>query len=328
MKRRRNGLLKVINSIKFRKFNDYEIEEEDETLRFNSKEEEIAYYKRIREQEEIERRRREYMEKLTRERQQNDPKFREKIVKYTIELAHELGKVSGEYDSDCDYFTPHKYEYQFDNLKIIHDYYYSDPTSKYPNRYDKNEYLFVYIDGNEVFRSRGTHFIEYFSPTNWTMFIEKLHEKLPALKEEKKKIEEDRKNKDKSYFYFYEAFDIYEVLAKENGEYFSRLSNLLYQNGIIVEKKTFTYDKLNYGEKKFVGYKVDYNNKRVLTIPSKEDRYRIDKDTLLDWYKPSTWQNTFISICKQVYEEYLNRNSNSINNEVNKSLAKINKMYK
>ena len=301
MEKKNNGFFNIVESIKQSK-------------------EEREKHKRIHERLEYAR------EKIAKEEREKNDKikkesiYRNNILKHALELAHELGKVDGEYNEEGD-FTPHKYEYQFDHLKIIHDYYYQE--SDVYNKYGKNERVFVYVGDELVLEWRGN--IKYFAQSNWPNLIEMLYQKLPALKKAKKKEDEERNDKKRYFRFLEEAFKKYELI-EGNDYYFKILTELLKKAGIFIKKDFFKYELTNNNYKVFRGYVVYYRNKQVLLFPVAQDRYKVKDDYLLDMYKPTSWENFFINGCNKAYSEYMNRNINKVNREVNKSLEKLNKM--
>jgi hypothetical protein len=236
---------------------------------------------------------------------------------------------------------PIKADFVFDDIQIIWDKKYYEGRKR-PDEYIsddlKKNMLFIYINKIPVFQYRfgfGDHGDKiYFLDSDWYRVIRELHNKLPKLKEQKQRKEEEFKQKALRYKAFKDVFDMYSTILNTGDPFISNLNNRFNSHGFVIKKESIkgyesTYDgkEKDYVSSKFDIYKVYCKNTKVMEFfkNTNDLEYRTN-EYMVNQYIPGDWEFLFKRDIKDTYIEYLNREKNTVSSSMNKSLSKLKKM--
>ena len=287
------------------------------------------------------------LEKQRREKQEQErirkewEQFYYKIADKSKTIALEAGKVIMDCDDDGLHPYPIKADFVFDDIQIIWDKRYYE-GEKRPGQYissdEMKNTLFIYIDKIPVFQYRfglGNYGEKrYYLDSDWYRVINELYNKLPKLKEQKQRKDDEFKQKTERYKSMNEVFKMYSTILKHGDPFVSRMIERFTSHGIVVKREEFkgldfTYNGKSdsYSSSSYGVYKVYYKNNKVneFYADSKSYEYRVN-EYMVNQYIPGEWEFFFIRDIKDTYNEYLNREKNTVKSSINKSLTKLKKM--
>lgn len=258
--------------------------------------------------------------------------FKLDIIKKAYEIARELGNEITRWSEFYEDIEVIKYDFQMAGIRIVLDMQYYD-AEKYGKGFEpsdsyKKKYLFIFINGDKVFESQmcgdKPYDLDKFSNSDWPKVIDKIHEFLPRLKEEKKKREKVEKEKAMRLDTLRDYLDKFIEIQSYQGDPYTIMAMCLENNDITIGRDIINDTNPDSNKYEFtIKYTIYHKSHQVLDFFFKNNAITV---TPLN-YLQGEWENGFKSAIDLAYRELEAKNISRINNNVNRTLAKINKMY-
>ena len=272
-----------------------------------------------------------YREAIEENRKKEDEKhFKLDVVKKAYIIARELGTEISRWSDYYDDIEVIKYDFAMEGVRIIYDLKYFD-DEKYDRAnatYDnyKGNYLFIYINGDKVFESQMTmdkpYDLDKFSNSDWPKVINKIYEFLPRLKEDKLNRERIEREKAKRLDTIRDYLNKFVEIQSYQGDPYTTMLIGLEDNDIAIGRTVINEGPNDISEFT-IKYTIYHKGNEVLDFFFKNKSITV---TPLH-YIQGEWEKGFKYAIDNAYTELEAKNIGRINANVDRTLAKLKKMY-